>query len=251
MSEPSRWGPPGYDVASSPTVPLPTASRPNALRPTAAHPTTSRPAPAHPTRQLPAPAARDDYGAAGNYREADYGDDDHDSYRDDHRGSRPSPRPPDRPRSRGQVFAGLVLVLALVASGLLGLLTYQMLVSVDLISENPLGGLAGQATTLGAVAFGALVVFVLAVIAIAVARPKALAAMALAASLLLPVGAVALGVYYGGAVLRQNVESDLASAQGDIAADGAAAARTVLEELRRNGVDPGPLGDLLIQIAGG
>jgi hypothetical protein len=141
-------------------------------------------------------------------------------------------------------------VLALMVSALLGVLTYQTLAAVDLISEDPLGDLAGRATTLGAVAFGALVVFVLAVIAIAVARPKALAAIGLAASLLLPVGAVALGVMYGGAVLRQNIESDLASVQNDLATDSATAARTLLEELERNGVDPGPLGDLIVQIAG-
>ena len=241
MSEPSRWGPPGFDAAAGPTVPLPTVPRPTARRPPAPRPTAP-----YPTRQaapIPPSADRDDYGG-NDYGGNDYGgayrDDDRSANRDDHRGA----HSPARPRSRGQVFAGVVLLLALVVSALLGVLTYQTLASVDLISADPLGGLAGQATTLGAVALGAFGVFVLAVIALAVARPKVLAGLGLAASLLLPVGAVVLGVMYGGDVLRQNVENDLPT-------DGASAARTLLEELARNGVDPGPLGDLIVGIAGG
>jgi hypothetical protein len=217
-----------------------------APRPTARYPTPQGvPFPPPADRDDHGGAYRDDYGGvdrddhAGAYRDDDrntYRDDDHSAYRDDH--------PPARRRSRGQVFAGVVLLLALAVSALLGALTYQTLASADLISADPLGGLAGQAATLGTVAFGALGVFVLAVIALAVARPKVLAGIGLAASLLLPVGAVVLGVMYGGDVLRQNVENDLPT-------DGAAAARTVVEELKRNGLDPGPLGDLIVGLAGG
>ncbi len=243
MSEPSRWGPPGFDAASGPTVPIPTAPRPTASRPAASRPAASRPTAPYPTQRapLPPPAARDDHG--GTYRD-DYGDDDRGAYRDDDRGAYRDDHPPARRRSRGQVFAGVVLLLALAVSALLGALTYQTLASADLISADPLGGLAGQAATLGVVAFGALGVFVLAVIALAVARPKVLAGIGLAASLLLPVGAVVLGVMYGGDVLRQNVENDLPT-------DGASAVRTVVDELKRNGLDPGPLGDLIVGIAGG
>jgi hypothetical protein len=243
MTQPPGWGPPGHDVPSDPTIPLPTVTRPAAPRPTAPYPT-RRQAP------FPPPADRDDHG--GGYR-----DDDRNAYRDDPRDDRSAyrdddrrARSPARPRSRGQVFAGVVLVLALVVSALLGVLIYQLLASVDLFSADPLGGLEGPATTLGAVALGAVVVFVLAVIALVIARPKVLAGLGLAASLLLPVGAVMLGVMYGGAVLRQNVESDIAAGGAAVSAEGAAAAEAVIQELERRGLDAGPLRDLIIQVAG-
>lgn len=185
-----------------------------------------RPTAQYQARQRAA-ADRDDYGDEYGKAYRDYPDDDRDA--------RPSAR---RPRRRGQAFSGLVVVLALIVSALLGVLTYQTLASVDLISANPLGALEGRATTLVMAALGALVVFVLAVIAIVVARPKALAGLGLLASVLLPVGAVILGVMYGGEVLRQNVEKDVAAA-------GPNAVDAVVKELERKGLDIGPLRDLL------
>ena len=194
------------------------------------------------TRQMappPPPASRNAY--AGYDDPA--GDDGADYGRADYDDTRRDARRPARSQSRGQLFACVVLVLTLIVSVLLGVLTYQALVSVDLISADPFGSVAGWASTLGMVAVGAIVVFVLAVVAVAVARPKALAGLALGASLLLPLGAVGVGVWYGGDVLRQNV-------QNDIEAESAEAARAFVAELERNVPDIGPLRDLVRGLAG-
>ncbi|MHA6623973.1 hypothetical protein ACU61A_01060 [Pseudonocardia sichuanensis] len=252
MSEPSRWGPPGFDAASGPTVPLPTAPRPPAPRPPVPPRPTRQMAPdptrqmaPQPTRQMaPAPpAVRDDAYAGHDDRYDDRASvddryDDRYDYDDEVRG----PRRPGRSRSRGQLFAGVVLVLALIVSVLLGVLTYQALVSVDLISADPFASVAGWTSALGSVALGALGVFLLAVIALVVARPKALAGVGLFASVLLPVAAVVVGVWYGGDVLRQNV-------QNDIEAESAEAAQAFVEELERNVPDIGPLRDLVRGLA--
>jgi hypothetical protein len=267
MSEPSRWGPPGFDAASGPTVPLPTGPRPPvprppvATRPTAPHPTRQM---APHTRQMPPPSppvSRDAYAAYDDrayddrayddrayddrayddrtYDDRAYDDRAYDDRADyDDRSSRRDDRRPARSRSRGQLFACVVLVLALIVSALLGVLTYQALVSVDLVSADPFASVAGWASSLGVVAVGAVVVIVLAVVAVAVARPKALAGLGLAASLLLPIGAVGVAVWYGGDVLRQNV-------QNDIEAESAEAARAFVEELESNVPDIGPLRDLV------
>ncbi|WP_232661616.1 hypothetical protein [Pseudonocardia sp. TRM90224] len=254
MSEPSHWGPPARGAPPRPTVAYPTDPR------SAEAPTVRFPAQPQPTRHYPVhePAAagdyqgdyRDDYRDDGrvdyrrdhaeDYRE-DYRDDYEADYRDDHRDRRgrretfPAER---RPRRRGQLFAGLVLVCALAVSGLLGMLTYQILASVELVSGDPLAGVQGQVTTFLMALGGAAVLFVLALIALFAARPKALAGFALLASVLLPIAAVVIGVWYGIDVLRQNVEQDVAAA-------GPAAVDAIVGELQRRGLDVGPLRDLL------
>lgn len=220
MSEPARWGPPA-NAAPRPTAPyqLPPADDPTVRLPVAPPPQARRPV---------APHARPpvDYGDHDPYR-----DDDRDAYRE------------RRPRRRGQLFAGLVLVLTLIVAGLLGVLTYRTLASVDITSADRLGALAGWVTALGAAALGALVVFVLAVIALVIARPKALAGLGLLASVLLPIGAVVVGLIYGGDVLRQNVEQGAARA-------GPAAVELVVKELERHGLNLGPLRDLIVRLDG-
>jgi hypothetical protein len=149
------------------------------------------------------------------------------------------------------VFSGLVLLLALAVSALLYYLTYQTLASVRITSGDALGGVGSQVMSLGAVMFGALVVFVLALIALVVARPKAMAGLGVAASLLLPVAALVLGLWYGGSVLRQNVESDIAQAGPEVAAQGAAAAAdAIIKELQNRGIDAGPVRDLIKSVVG-
>jgi hypothetical protein len=219
-------------MAQDPMADAPTTQFP-AQYPPAQNPTAQYPAEQYPTRQEPLPSSP----SAG--RDDDYGG----AYRDDHRDDRRDAKASARPRRRGQLFAGVVLVLALIVSALLGVLTYQTLASFDLGSADPVGSVAGWAGMLGVVALGALVVFVLAVIAFVIARPKALAGLGFLASVLLPVGAVLLGFVYGGDVLRQNIEADVAAA-------GPAAVNAVIEELERNVPDIGPLRDLIIQIAG-
>ena len=186
---------------------------------------------------------------------AQYGNDDfsYDRYDDDYRDhrrdereydereyeERPERRPaPRRPRRRGQMFATLVLVLAVVDSLFLGVLIYQLLAGIDLTSGNPLGRLDGQLGILGMVAIGAAVVFVLALIAFVVARPKLLAGLGLLASVLLPIGGVVIGIWYGGDVLAKHVDSTVSAA-------GPAAVDAVARELERRGIDVGPLRDLL------
>jgi hypothetical protein len=166
-----------------------------------------------------------------------------DDYEDDHSSG--------RPRRRGQVFSGLVLLLALAVSALTYYLTYQTLASVRFTSGDGAGGVGAQVMGLGGVLLGALVVFLLALIALVVARPKALAGLGLAASLLLPVAALVMGLWYGGSVLKQNVESDLAQAGPQVAAQGAAAvADAVVDELENRGIDAGPVRDLIRSFVG-
>jgi hypothetical protein len=130
-------------------------------------------------------------------------------------------------------------------------LTYQTLASVRLTSGDGVGGVGGQVLGLGSVMFAAIVVFVLALIALVIARPKTLAGLALAASLLLPVAALVMGLWYGGSVLRQNVESEIAQAGPEVAAQGAAAvADAVVDELERRGISAGPVRDLIRSVVG-
>jgi ABC-type transport system involved in multi-copper enzyme maturation permease subunit len=154
-----------------------------------------------------------------------------------------------RPRRRGQVFSGLVLLLALAVSALTYYLTYETLAAIRITSGG--GAVGGQVVSLGGVLLGALVVFLLALIALVVARPKALAGLALAASLLLPVAALVMGLWYGGSVLKQNVESEIAQAGPQVAAQGAAAVSdAIVKELESRGIDAGPVRDLVRSIVG-
>ncbi|GAA5121545.1 hypothetical protein [Pseudonocardia adelaidensis] len=180
-----------------------------------------------PRRPAPRPAADD------------YGDDYDDEYS--------SPRR----RTRGQVLSGLVLLGALVVSALTYYLTYETLASVHLTSSGTLGGAGGQVMSLGGVLLGALVVFLLAVIALVIARPKLLAGLGFAASLLLPVAALVMGLWYGGSVLKQNVEGEIANAGPKVAAQGAAAVGdAIVDELQRHGIDAGPVRDLIRSVVG-
>jgi hypothetical protein len=237
MSEPSQWGPPRFDAAPRPTAPYPTSPHPAGRRPAAPPPASQDRTAFLPTAPIPTVRAEIPRSPAPSSRRVD------EDYADDYESS--------RRRGRGQVFSGLVLLLALGVSALMYYLTYQTLASVDIISSDPLGSIGSQAMSLVGVMFGALVVFVLAVIALVIARPKAIAALGLAASLLLPVAALVLGLWYGGSVLRQNVESDIAQAGPEVAAQGAAAAAdAIVQELERRGISAGPLRDLITGVVG-
>lgn len=204
-------------------------------------PTSQLPDPSYATAHLPTTPIR------AVRREPAYREDDHyrdDSYYDDDRyRSR-------RPRRRGQLFAGLVVVLALVASALLYLFTYRMLASVDLGSADPFGGFGSALLTVGAVLMGAVAVFVLALLAMLFARPKAIATLGLALSLLAPVAAVVIGLVHGGSVLQQHVEASIAQVGPAAAAQGGAVADTLLRELESRGVELGPLRDLIVGVVG-
>lgn len=245
MSEPTQWGPPRPGAGHRPTAPYPTATRPSGHWQAAPPPPPPDPTAFQPTTPIPTVRAGVPRGGPvddvyGDYPEPDHRDRDY-AERDY----------PERPRRRGQVFSSLVLLMALAVSALLYYLTYQALASVHLTSGEALAGAGGQVVGLGTALFGALVVFLLAVIAFVVARPKTLAGLGLAASMLLPVAALVLGLWYGGAVLRQNVESDLAQAGPEIAAQGAAeVADAVIRELEERGIDAGPVRDLIRSAVG-
>src|SRR5690349_12779262 len=157
MSEPSQWGPP---AAPRPTAPYPTAPRPAGHRPTAPHPAPVDRGAFLPTTPIPTVQAEIPRSPAPRPRPVadEYEDDDYSS---------------GRPRRRGQVFSGLVLLAALAVSALMYYLTYQTLTSIRITSGAALTGV-GQAMNLGWVMLGALVVFVLAIIALVIARPKAI-----------------------------------------------------------------------------
>jgi hypothetical protein len=247
MSERSSWGPPRYETAPGRPRPLqPTSRLPDPSYATAHLPTT----PIQAVRRQP--AYQNEYRGGDEYGDDQYGDDGRGPDRADrHRYADDVDRyASQRPRRRGQLFAGLVVVLALVASALLYLLTYRMLASVDLSSADPFGGIGSQLLTIGGLVVGAVLVFVLALLALVIARPKALAALGLAVSLLLPVGAVVVGLVHGGSVLQQHVETSIAKVGTGAAAQGAAAADTVLRELERRGVELGPLRDLVVRVVG-
>lgn len=153
----------------------------------------------------------------------------------------PEYEPERRPRRRGQGFSLLVLVLAAAESILLWLVTYRALASVDFTSAEPFGRLGGHLGTFGLLVLATLVVFVLALLAMVVARPKALAGLALLASVLLPIAGVGMGVWYGGDALRRGIEESV-SATGpaiDTAVD------RVVDEIERRIADLDPLRDLL------
>ena len=237
MSEPTQWGPPRFDAAPRPTAPYPTAPHPAGHRPAVPPPAAQDRTAFLPT--TPIPTVRAEIPRSPAPLPAD---DEYDDYGDYSSG---------RPRRRGQVFSGLVLLLALAVSALVYYLTYEALASVRITSDDSLGGAGGQVLSLGTVMFAALVVFVLALIALVVARPKALAGLGLAASLMLPVVALVMGLWYGGSVLRQNVESEIAQAGPEVAAQGAAAvADAVVEELENRGIDAGPVRDLIRSLVG-
>lgn len=237
MSEPTQWGPPRFDAAPRPTAPYPTAPHPAGRRPAVPPPASQDRTAFLPTTPIPTVRAETPRSPAPSSRRAD------DGYADDYDSG--------RPRRRGQIFSGFVLLLALAAAALMYYLTYQTLASVRITSGDALGGVGSQVMSLVGVMFGALVVFVLAVIALVVARPKAIAALGLAASLLLPIAALVLGLWYGGSVLRQNVESDIAQAGPEVAAQGAAAvADALVQELENRGIDAGPVRDLITNVVG-
>lgn len=204
-----------------------------------------------PTVRLPAPTPRHDtapYPLDDRYDRYDRYADDRYDYRDypDH-ADRAEPAEPvvdprraatERgPRRRGQAFALLVLLAAAAVSLVLGMLVYEALAAVDITSADPLGGLDARLPALGTALLGALAVIVLGLVALVVARPKALAMVGLLAAVLLPVGGVLVGGWFGGEVLSKRV-GDSVSAAGSAVDD-------VVRELGDRGIDVGPLRELL------
>ena len=133
MSEPSQWGPPRSDAAPQPDSPLPDCSP--SFRPPPGSPA---PGGAGPDCLPPHDTDPDGPGAGspdGRHRPPVPPTDDYD---DDYSSG--------RPRRRGQALRrpGAVARAGRVRAAVL--LTYQTLASVDIISADPLGSMAGQVT---------------------------------------------------------------------------------------------------------
>ncbi len=134
---------------------------------------------------------------------------------------------------------------AVSAALVLGGSSYLALASVHLISPHPLAEAGGWLVLLAAAAVGSLAAFGLAALALLWCRPRLLAGLALAASILLPVLTVAVGATLGVGAAQQNLAADLAR-------EPAAAADLAVDALDAWEIDaPGPVRELLEYVAAG
>lgn len=121
----------------------------------------------------------------------------------------PAVRPGNLHPSRGRNFGRFTLTVAVLAAATLGLSAFSALAMIDLGSLRPFEATMGW-LTLFAVAMGAAIVgLLLAVVALFVCRPRAVALTALAASLVLPVLAVWFSTGAGVTALKTNIANDL------------------------------------------
>ena len=161
-----------------------------------------------------------------------------DAFDDPFRSARPR-------RSRGRTLARLALVSAVAAALVLGGSSYLALASVHLLSPHPLAEAGGWLVLLAAAAVGSLSAFGLAALALLWCRPRLLAGLALAASILLPVLTVAVGATLGIGAAQQNLTADLAQ-------EPAAAADLAVDALDAWEIDaPWPVRELLEHVAAG
>lgn len=137
----------------------------------------------------------------------------------------------------------MVLLLAVVVAAVLGVSGCLALVSIDIVSADPVGVALGWATVAGLSAVAALVVVILALATLFLCRPKSVALLAVVAAVVSPVVAVYLAVSIGVDVATQKATADLTTS-------GSAVAAVVLRVVDTTGVDIGPMHDLLIELAG-
>lgn len=115
-------------------------------------------------------------------------------------------RLPAAPVRRHTAATPLGALLVLLASALLGWGVYTLLASVNVFAVVQGTGGPINTTAAGAFAVGgvlAFVAFIVAIVAVARARPKTAAVLLLLASLVLPTAATAGGAYYGAKVLQE------------------------------------------------
>ena len=111
-------------------------------------------------------------------------------------------------RRHFQRLSWIALVLAVVVPLLLGICIYAGLATLSLSTDNAFSSLASWLTTCGIVAGAAVAVFVLAVCAVLVSRPKFVAVTAAIVAVVLPVVVVHLAVQLGLAEAGHNVAAD-------------------------------------------
>ncbi|MDU0347744.1 hypothetical protein [Actinomyces sp. MRS3W] len=144
------------------------------------------------------------------------------------------PAPPPRRRTAA---TPLGVVLVLLASTLLGWGVYTLLVSVDVFAlTQGIGSLINRAAAAAFVGGGVLafVAFIVALVAVARARPKTAALVLLLTSLILPTAATAGGVYYGATVLTENTAAQAQAYAGTIDVEQIDAVITQVESLGVN-----------------
>lgn len=162
--------------------------------------------------------------------------------------ARPAPPSLDRDvrqrtASRGQTLSWVALILGLVLSVLLGYAAFMSLVSIDMVSGDPLGRSFGWLTVLVLIIVGLMVALVLSIIALFRASPQLVATLALVLTVLLPWVAVIVGVKFGAEILAVRAQRDLAVSGGQVAA-------AIFEALADRGIDPGPFRTLLERLLG-
>lgn len=140
--------------------------------------------------------------------------------------------------SRGRALGLLALVGALVAATALSGGVYLGLVSIHVVSADPLGD-ANVWFVLGAVgAVGAVFSMAAAVVGTVWCRPRRVAGTALVASVLLPAAGLTFAVVLGSNQLKSDAISD-------VERNGSTAASIVLKNMDDYGVEGGPARDFL------
>lgn len=115
-------------------------------------------------------------------------------------------RLPAAPVRRQTAATPLGTILVLLASALLGWGVYTLLASADVFAVAQGTGSPIDTMAVGAFAVGgalAFVAFIVAIVAVARARPKTAAALLLLASLVLPTAATVGGAYFGAKALQE------------------------------------------------
>jgi hypothetical protein len=140
--------------------------------------------------------------------------------------------------ARGAGLSRVALVGGVLVAAALGIGTFQFLATLDPVSISPFDGTGGWFALVVAGLLAGAFALLLAVVAVIVARPRAVALVALATCVLLPVAALAAGGLAGMEMLRLHMAADLADG-------GTAVLATFEDSLRAVGADPRPLLDYL------
>lgn len=141
------------------------------------------------------------------------------------------------PTRRGQGFALLCLLLAVLVA--IGLFVSVFLVfdTVDVASVDPVGVAQAWLTVFGLLVVLAVAVIVMSVVAVVRARPRGRAVAALLCSIVLPVLAVAIAIQFGLSALKTNAAEAVGADPDTIAG--------VIETLESYGIPTGSLRELL------
>lgn len=139
--------------------------------------------------------------------------------------------------ARGRGLARFTLLAAVGCALSAGFACYRAWDAVDVLSAHPVAGPLTWIVVLAVALLAALVVVLVALVALLRCRPRRVAALALACSLVLPVVSVWVSFQLGLDAARRHAETALA-ADGGVADRGAAL-------LAQWGVEAGPGRDLL------